>query len=138
MHPLLGWALAVLLFVLAWQGYGWRGLVAAATATVFWLLLQFNRTVRVMKNAASAPVGHIDSAVMFNAKLRPGMTMLQVVTQTRSLGQQLDDSGDRWAWHDASGSRVLLQFARGKLVRYDLERPAEPAEAADGAPPAAP
>jgi hypothetical protein len=131
MHPLLGWALAAALLALGWQAYGWRGLVAAATATIFWLLLQFNRAIRVMKNAGQAPVGHVDSAVMFHAKLRPGMTMLQVVGLTRSLGRQLDESGDRWAWEDEGASRVSLTFARGRLVEFVLDRPA-------GAPPATP
>lgn len=131
MHPFLGWGLAAALLALGWQVYGWRGLVAAGTATVFWLLLQFNRAVRVMKNAGQAPVGHIDSAVMLNAKLRPGMTMLRVVTLTRSLGRQLDESGDRWAWQDEGASRVTLRFVRGRLVEFVLDRPA-------GAPPTAP
>ena len=78
MHPILGWALAGLLLALAWQGYGWRGVLVAVTAIVFWLLLQFNRALRVMKNAGQAPVGHVPSAVMLNAKLKPGMTMLQL------------------------------------------------------------
>lgn len=134
MHPLLGWALAGLLLAIAWQGYGWRGLLVAFTAIVFWLLLQFNRALRVMKNAGQAPVGHVPSAVMLNAKLKPGMTMLQVVTMTKSLGRQLDDAGERWQWQDEGGSRVTLQFARGKLVHHELERPSEAPPAADGAP----
>lgn len=131
MHPLLGWALAAALLALGWQAYGWRGLVAAGTATIFWLLLQFNRAVRVMKNAGQAPIGRVDSAVMLNAKLRPGMTMLQVVTLTRSLGRRLDEAGDRWRWEDDGASHVSLSFARGRLVSFVLDRPAE-------APPAAP
>ena len=137
MNPVLGWGLAALLLLAAWQGYGWRGLLLAFTAIVFWLLLQFNRSVRVMKNASQAPVGHVDSAVMFNAKLKPGMTLLQVITLTGSLGRKLDDAGDAWEWQDTSGSRVSLQFRAGKLQRFTLERP--PAEASqEGSPPPAP
>jgi len=131
MNPMLGWALAALLLMLAWQSWGWQGVLAAVTFIVFWLLLQFNRAVRTMKNAGNAPVGHVPSAVMLNAKLKPGLTMLQIVGMTKSLGRQLDDAGDRWAWQDAGGSRITLQFQAGKLVKFELDRPPE-------APPAAP
>lgn len=130
MHPILGWALAALLLLLAWQTYGWRGVLAAVTFIVFWLLLQFNRAMRAMKNASNAPVGHVDSAVMLNAKLKAGMTMLQVIGMTRSLGRQLDDAGNEWEWRDPGGSRVSLRFVGGKLVGHALERPAQ-----DAAPP---
>ena len=80
MNPILGWALAALLLVAAWQGYGCKGIALGVTLIVFWLMLQFNRSLRVMRNAGSAPVGHVDSAVMLNAKLRAGMQMLQVLT----------------------------------------------------------
>ncbi len=126
MNPWLGWALAALFAALAWQGYGWRGLLFALTGIVFWLLLQFNRSVRVMKNASQAPVGHVGSAVMLNAQLRPGMTLLKVVTLTKSLGRKLDESGEAWAWEDAGGSRVELHFGGGKLTRFTLVRPAPP------------
>jgi hypothetical protein len=133
MNPMLGWGLVAVLLAVGWQAYGWPGVLAAISATVFWLLLQFNRAVKVMKNAGAAPIGHIDSAVMFNAKLKPGMTMLQVVTLTKSLGRQLDDRGDTWAWVDGGDSRVTLYFRGGKLQRYELDRPAD-AEAAPPAP----
>jgi hypothetical protein len=138
MNPILGWGLAGLLLVLAWQGYGWRGVIVAATAVVFWLLLQFNRALRVMKNAGSAPVGHVDSVVMLHAKLQPRMTMLQVVGLTRSLGRRLDAGDDVWAWQDASASRVVLHFERGRLVRFELERPPASDAAAPGSAPPAP
>ena len=43
-----------------------------------------------MRNAGSAPVGHVDSAVMLNAKLREGLQMLQVLALTKSLGRRVD------------------------------------------------
>ncbi len=131
MNPMMGWGLAALFVALAWQGYGWQGALFAFSAVVFWLLLQFNRSVRVMKNASQAPVGHVGSAVMLNAQLKPGMTLLQVITLTKSLGRRLDESGEAWAWADAGGSRVELRFQAGKLERFTLVRP-------DGAGPADP
>ena len=126
MHPILGWALAALFVALAWHQYGWQGALFAVSAVVFWLLLQFNRVMRTMRAAGQRPVGRVDSAVMLNAKLQPGMTMLQVVGLTGSLGRRLGDGPeqDDWAWSDEGGSTVRLHFTRGKLARYELERPA--------------
>ena len=123
MNPLLGWALAGVFAFFSWRVYDWPGLALAASATVFWLLLQFNRAVRVMKNAAARPVASIPNAVMFNAWLRPGLTMLQVVTRTKSLGRKIGGSDDDWVWSDEGGSSVRLHFERGRLVRWQLERP---------------
>jgi hypothetical protein len=125
MDPKLGWLLAAVGIGAGWFAYGWRGVIAMITVVAFWLLLQFNRAVRVMKNASGAPVGHIESAVMFNAKLRPGMTLIQVVTQTKSLGQHLSDTPETWAWTDEGGSGVTLVFEATKLSRWTLTRPEE-------------
>jgi hypothetical protein len=124
MNPILGWALAALFVALAWQAYGWRGALAAFSAVVFWLLLQFNRVTRSMRAASQRPVGHVDNAVMLHAKLQPGMTMLEVIALTRSLGRKLGEGEDDWAWSDDGGSTVRLHFARGKLARHELDRPA--------------
>jgi hypothetical protein len=127
MNPILGWALVAVFVALAWQQYGWQGVLFAVTVVVFWLLLQFSRTVRAMRLAGQAPVGHVDSAVMLNAKLRPGMTMLQVIGLTKSLGRKLDaadgQNQDDWAWSDEGGSTVRLHFTGGKLARFELDRP---------------
>ena len=128
MNPLIGWGLAALMAVAAWHFYAWQGLAVAFTAVVFWLLLQFNRAIRVMKNAAGRPIGHIDSAVMLNAKLRPGMQMLQVVTLTKSLGRELSRSPEVWAWADEGASEVRVTFTNGRCTGWVLDRPAQAAE----------
>ncbi len=126
MNPTLGWGLAAVFAFAAWRAYDLAGLAFAASAIVFWLLLQFNRAVRVMKNAAGSPVGHVPSAVMFNATLRKGMTMLQIVTKTKSLGRKVAGGGDEdWSWRDDGGSEVRLHFEQGRLVRWELLRPDE-------------
>lgn len=125
MNPVLGWVLAALFAIASGQAYGWQGLALAATVVVFWLLMQFNRTIRVMRNAAGRPVGHVPSVVMLHAKLKCGMTLMQVVTLTRSLGSKLDAADDGWAWVDPGGSRVELHFERGRLARWQLDRTAE-------------
>ncbi len=108
-----------------WRAFAWPGLAFAASAIVFWLLLTLNRAVRVMKNAADSPVGHVASAVMFNAGLARGMTMLKIVTQTKSLGRKAGDGDDDWCWSDDGGASVVLHFDRGRLVRWQLERAAD-------------
>ena len=122
MNVYVGWALAVAAFVVGWLSYGWQGIALAFTVVTFWLLLQFNRAVRVMRGASAAPVGQVPSAVMMNAKLHQGMTMMQVVALTRSLGERQDEGDDDWRWSDPGGSHVTLHFRRGKLERWQLER----------------
>ena len=95
----------------------------ALTVVAFWLLLQFNRAVRVMKNAGSSPVGHVDSAVMLNAKLRSGMPMIKVVTLTRSLGRRVAQNAETFIWTDAGGCDVVVTFDRGLTKTWMLNRP---------------
>ena len=124
MNPILGWALAAAALAAGWRGYGWSGIAPALSVIVFWLLMQFNRSLKVMRNAASAPVGHIDSAVMLNSKLSAGLPMLRVVTLTRSLGRRVTEEPETWAWVDASGSNVTIVFDKGRCQRWTLNRPA--------------
>ena len=124
MNPILGWALAAAALAAGWRGYGWSGIALALSVIVFWLLMQFNRSLKVMRNAASAPVGHIDSAVMLNSKLSAGLPMLRVVTLTRSLGRRVTEEPETWAWVDASGSNVTIVFDKGRCQRWTLNRPA--------------
>ena len=126
MNPILGWGLAALLLFSAWQSYGIKGLALGITLIVFWLVLQFNRSLRAMRNAGSSPVGHVGSAVMLNAKLKVGMQMLQVLTLTKSLGRRVDPAGEVYEWADEGGSKVVVTFANGRCRRWTLERPAEP------------
>ena len=135
MNPVvLGWGLAVLAIAVGYAGWGWRGVVLGVTVIVFWLLLQFSRSLRVLKNAGRAPVGHVDSAVMLHSRLKAGMPMLQVLTLTRSLGRRLSETPERWAWADAGGARVELRFEGGKLQSWTLRRAADVPAAADAAP----
>lgn len=123
MNPLAGWLLAAAALWVGWQGWGGPGVVLAVTVIVFWLLLQFTRVMRVMRRAASAPLGHIDSAVMLNAKLKRGMALWQVVALANSLGRPLDQRDDRFAWTDPGGAEVRLELRRGRLSAWQLVRP---------------
>jgi hypothetical protein len=124
MNPIVGWALAAALTVAAWQLFGARGLVFAVSAIAFWLMLQFNRTVRITRIAAQNPLARVPSAVIFQSGLRPGLTMLQIVTITRTLGRKVEGTEDDWVWADEGGDSVRLHFERGRLASWQLERPA--------------
>jgi hypothetical protein len=144
MNATMGWVLAAAAVGAGWFSYGWPGLALAISVVVFWLLLQFSRAMRVMRQAAGSPVGRVPSAVMLQARLKTGQTMLQVLTLTRSLGHKQPLPADAapadeaWAWEDEGGVRVLLMFGGGKLLRWTLERPSEDAAAAASGPPEAP
>jgi hypothetical protein len=127
MNPIVGWAFAAALTFVAWEMFGARGLAVAVSAIAFWALLQFNRTIRVMRAAAQNPLARVPSAVMFQAGLRPGLTMLRVVATTRSLGRKVEGSDDDWLWSDEGGNTVRLHFVRGRLASWRLERPNDPA-----------
>ena len=123
MNAIVGWSLAVLAVAAGWWGYGWQGVVMAISVIVFWLLLQFSRAMRAMKTAATSPKGRVGSAVMLNAKLKPGMTLMQVITLTQSLGERVSDTPETWAWVDDGESRVTLVFEGAKLQSWQLARP---------------
>ena len=89
MNPIVGWGLAAAGIAAGYVGWGWPGALLGITVMVFWLLLQFSRSLRVLKLAGQAPVGHVDSAVMLQRKLKDGMSLMQVLVLTRSLGTKL-------------------------------------------------
>ena len=123
MSSWVGWSLAVVAVAAGYVGYGWPGVLLAASVTVFWLLLQFSRALRVMRNAARAPVGHVPSAVMLHSKLHAGMPMLDVVRLTRSLGRRLGDEPETFVWQDESGAEVEIAFDGGRCKAWRLVRP---------------
>ena len=120
--PLLG----IGLVAVAYRWYGWAGVAAAATALVMWALLHFNRLMQVLQRAAKRPIGYVDSAVMLNAKLKPGVSLMHVVAMTKALGEVRsapDQQPELLRWTDASASHVTCEFLGGKLVRWELLRP---------------
>lgn len=123
MSATLGWLLAIACIALATVQYGLQGFAAAMTLVVFWLLLQFNRALRVMRRAGAQPIGWVPSTVMLHAALKVGMPMLEVVAKAKSLGVKVGASDDVWRWHDEGGSTLTLHFDKGRLQRWTLERP---------------
>ena len=117
--------------VLAYRFYGWAGIAGAGTVMVMWVMLHFTRLMTILKRAASRPIGHVDSAVMLNAKLKPGMTLMHVIAMTRSLGalqSVKDEQPEIFRWTDGGESQVTATFAGGKLTQHALFRPATSAE----------
>ena len=130
--PALGWALATAALAVGWFAYGWRGLVLALSVVAFWLLLQFSRSLRVLRLAAQRPKGSIDSAVMLQSRLQPGMLMMQVLPLTRSLGEKVADEPETWLWRDAGGDAVRVALRAGRVSAVLLERAAAGDEAQRG------
>ena len=128
----------VVLVAAAYRSYGWAGVALATGALVMWLLLHFNRVIQVLKRAADQPVGYVGSAVMLNAKLRPGATLLHVVAMTKALGSlqsPKDSQPELYRWTDGTQSHVTCEFYNGKLKKWDLVRPEQgDAAGADAAP----
>jgi hypothetical protein len=131
--PLIG----VAVVALAYRAYGWAGVAAAVTAIIMWMLLHFTRMMKVMSNAAQRPMGYVGSAVMLNAKLKPGATLLHVVAMTKSLGELMsekDQQPELFRWTDGGKSHVTCEFHGGKLVKWVLVRPEPEVELPSAAP----
>ena len=112
--------------VLAFRAYGWPGIAAVVTVLVFGILLHFSRMMQILKRTANRPIGHVDSAVMLNAKLKPGATLLHVVAMTRALGllrSVKDAQPEVFEWKDGTESTVTCTFVGGKLANHVLHRP---------------
>ena len=119
----MGWGGAVLAVALGWAFFGWRGVAVALSGTVFWLLLQFSRALRVMRVAGQSPVGLVPSAVMLHARLQKGQRLMDVVMLTRSLGKRVTETPETWAWRDESDNQVTVVLADGRVTHWTLTRP---------------
>ena len=118
----LGWGLTVVAVAAGYLSYGWRGVALAATVTAFWLLLQFSRALRALRDATGRPVGQVPNAVMLNAKLQAGMRLPDVLKHTRSLGRKLSDEPETWAWADEAGDEVQVVLKHGRITTWELRR----------------
>ena len=126
------WISAAVIFAttaFAWRFWGGAAVAAGGGALLMWLLLHYTRMMKVMERAAQTPIGTVDSAVMLNAKLAKGMTLLNTIGLTRSLGQadasqtpESPQATDVFVWADASGDSVTVAFSRGKVQHWQLTR----------------
>ncbi|OYU10234.1 MAG: glycerate kinase [Comamonadaceae bacterium PBBC1] len=131
---------AILIFTIgAWQAFQWAGIALALGGVVMWILLHFTRMVTILKKAADRPIGHVASAVMLNAKLKKGATLMHVIAMTRSLGELLsekDTQPEVYRWTDNGQSHVTCTFAGGKLSTWTLQRPTSESASEDAQAPA--
>ena len=112
--------------VFGYMSYGWPGVAAVGGGLVMWALLHFTRLMHVMKKAANRPVGYVSSAVMLNARLTEGVTLLHVVTMTQALGElrsPADTQPEVYRWTDGTQSHVTGEFHGGRLKTWTLVRP---------------
>jgi hypothetical protein len=131
------WPFTVLLVGAAWLRFGWQGALFALSFGSFLLLMQFSRTLRVLRDASRAPIGHVGSAVMLNSRLRPGMRLADVLRLTGSLGEALVRAeptaavnvNESFRWRDPGGITVDVELAGGRVVSWSMQRPDEPAAA---------
>ncbi|MDP2006511.1 MAG: hypothetical protein Q8K45_12610 [Rubrivivax sp.] len=118
----LGWGLVLAGVAGGYLSYGWPGVALALTVTVFWLVLQFSQSLRVLRIASARPVGRVPNVVMLNARLQTGTRLPEVLRLTRSLGRRVSELPEVWAWADDSGDEVQVQLHNGRVVSWDLKR----------------
>jgi hypothetical protein len=122
---------AILLF---WghRQFGWAGVAAVAGGLLMWLLLHLTRLMAVMRRAARRPIGHVDSAVMLNARLHAGLPLVNVIGLAHALGELRSTEGEQpevYRWTDPGGASVQARFANGKLLDWGLKRPGDNGDA---------
>ena len=131
-----GCLLVIAAFVAGFWFYGWPGLFLAFTLTVFWGLLQFSRTLRLMRRMAQHPMGTVPNAVMFHAQLRPGQSVQEVMGSAGSLGRRLPQPepgfDDSLEWQDSAHDRVIAHFRAGRLAQHQLWRAPRPDDMPNG------
>jgi hypothetical protein len=122
----VSWALMLGALVAGWYAWGWQGVVLAVTVVAFWMALDVSRAFRLMRKAGQAPLGTVASAVMFHSRLRPGMTLIQLVRHTGSLGRPVErpQAEEAFEWQDAAGDRVVVTLRGGRSVDAELLRSA--------------
>ena len=107
--PLIGIALVAFGYV----KFGWPGVAVVTGGMMMFLLLHFTRAMTVLKRAADRPIGYVDSAVMLNAKLKAGATLMHVMAMTRALKERRRYGGDE-------GMRRALARTGGAITSCGL------------------
>ena len=121
------------LFIASYNAWGWQGPITVLGGLVMWALLHYTRLMNVMQKARHSPIGYVGSAVMLNAKLKPGVNLMHVMAMTRALGEHLSAEGQEpeiYRWTDGTKSHVTCEFVNGRLARWELVRPAPQEDAA--------
>jgi len=118
-------ALAVAGMVVAGGFGGWQAVVFGMTLVVTLLVVEILKVLKLMRRVEKAPVGRVENAVMLQARLKPGLSLTDLLKLTGCLGRKLDLPGPAYAWEDDAGDRVEVTLAKGRLASWQLRR-AEP------------
>lgn len=128
-HPVtLRVVIVLCLAAMGWMGYrayGWPGIALAVGGVFMWMLLNMTRMLVVLRRSAQRPIGTVANAVMLHSRLARGMTLLQVLALTRSLGHQegaTQGEPESYRWTDGTGAQVHCTFAHGKLLQWEFLR----------------
>lgn len=116
----------IVLLIAGYRSWGWGGVALVGGGIMLWLLLHFSRFMFIVKRAGARPLGYVGSAVMLNAKLKRGQTLMHVVALTRSFGTLQSPEGEQpevYRWKDNGDSWVDAAFVNGRLQGWDLHRP---------------
>ena len=125
-------ALSLALMLAAWRSYGGQGLLLATLMISFWVLLHFTQLMRVLRIAASRPMGQVVDLAPVLRRLRVGQSLSDVVRLTRSLGLRVnapEEAASVLSWSDEAGHQVLATFEHGRLSHFEHRAPAnDPAQ----------
>jgi hypothetical protein len=122
-------ALALALMFGAWRSYGGQGVLLAALMISFWVLLHFTQLMRVLRIAASRPMGQVADLAPVLRRLRLGQSLSDVVRLTRSLGLPVDANDDTrqvLSWSDEAGHTLTATFVHGRLSTFEHRPPESP------------
>lgn len=119
-------ALALALLFGAWRSYGGQGVLLATLMISFWVLLHFTQLMRVLRVAASRPMGQVADLAPVLSRLRVGQSLSDVVRLTRSLGLPVnaeDEPTTVLSWSDELGHTLIATFTQGRLSAFEHHPP---------------
>ena len=122
-------ALALGLMFAAWRSYGGQGLLLATLMISFWVLLHFTQLIRVLRTAASRPMGQVADLSPVLRRLRLGQSLSDVVRLTRSLGLRVnaaEEEASVLSWSDEAGHTLSATFVHGRLSAFEHRPPEAP------------
>jgi hypothetical protein len=122
-------ALALGLMFAAWRSYGGQGLLLATLMISFWVLLHFTQLLRVLRIAASRPMGQVADLTPVLRRLRVGQSLSDVMRLTRSLGLRVnapEDAVNVLSWSDEAGHTLIATFVHGRLSAFEHHPPEAP------------
>lgn len=115
------------LVLVGYASAGWPGVAAVVGGLVMWALAAFHAAHERDEKAANRPMGYVGSAVMLNARLKPGVNLMHVMAMTQSLGERLSAENAQpevYRWTDGTQSHVTCRICERPLAEVDAGTPA--------------